>query len=243
MAVATDEVRSRSNFRVVGVTTLLDRPMARAKGGRESMRRPSDRRKKVSAMPIRVCLGACLGLACLLVALPALGDGAALRQWRVAGDRPVDYQVEIDEAAGPDGSPCAVLRHRVDDPQGFVALLKRVDAEPFRGRRLRIAATVRAERVEGWAALMIRLDDGASGETVAFDNMIDRPIRGTRGWASASVVVDVPADDVRATIGVLLSGRGTVWVDDFRLEEVGPDVPSTDLFLKPSTPGAGTGAE
>lgn len=62
---------------------------------------------------------------------------------------------------------------------------------------------------------------------IAFDNMADRPLRGSLDWTLCEVVLNVDGAATRVSLGVLLSGRGRVWMSDVKLEAVGPDVPVT----------------
>ena len=101
-------------------------------------------------------------------------------------------------------------------------------ADRHRGERLRMSAYVKTKDVEAWAGLWMRVD-GPGGGILSFDNMQDRPVRGTIGWEQYEVVLDVPETSVHIAFGVLLAGKGKVWVDDFEFEVVGPDTPVTDL--------------
>ncbi len=56
---------------------------------------------------------------------------------------------------------------------------------------------------------------------LSFDNMQDRPIKGTTDWTERSVVLDVPQGSSSINFGILLSGGGQVWVDDFAFAAVG----------------------
>jgi len=69
--------------------------------------------------------------------------------------------------------------------------------------------------------------DGADGELLGFDNMERRPVRGTSEWVRREVVLTVPHNAHAIAIGALLVGTGQIWVDDFSLEMVGSDVPTT----------------
>ena len=51
--------------------------------------------------------------------------------------------------------------------------------------------------------------------------MHDRPIKGTTDWTERSVVLDVPQGSSSINFGILLSGGGQVWVDDFAFTAVG----------------------
>jgi hypothetical protein len=57
--------------------------------------------------------------------------------------------------------------------------------------------------------------------------MQNRPIKGTTGWKRYEIVLDVPQSSQSIAFGVLLSGAGTVWVDDLNFEIVAKDVPET----------------
>jgi hypothetical protein len=63
---------------------------------------------------------------------------------------------------------------------------------------------------------------------ISFDNMCDRKIVGTNDWKKYEIVLDVPADGTKLGYGVILSGVGQVWVDDFTFEIVDQEVDVTD---------------
>jgi hypothetical protein len=54
-------------------------------------------------------------------------------------------------------------------------------ADLYRSKRHQLSAYIRAEGIEDWAGLWMRVD-GPDGETSAFDNMERRPIKGTIDW-------------------------------------------------------------
>jgi hypothetical protein len=160
---------------------------------------------------------------------PAAVELRSLSGWYVSGTAPSEYQVHLDETAGRHHSACAVLETRVPKVTGFVTLAQQAPIAAFRGRRLRLTAWLRAQAVEGWTGFWMRIDS-AAGKVVAFDNMQDRPVRGSTDWTSRSVVLDVPREGSVLSFGIILKGPGRVWADDFAFSEVGPEVPSTDFF-------------
>jgi hypothetical protein len=99
----------------------------------------------------------------------------------------------------------------------------------YRSKRLRLSAFIKTENVEGAAQLYMEID----GETkmVGFDNMDDRPIKGTTDWKNYEIVLDLPTDTVNVNFGFFLVGKGQAWADDFRFEVVGQDVPTTQPIL------------
>jgi len=68
---------------------------------------------------------------------------------------------------------------------------------------------------------------------LAFDNIGDRRIEGTTQWTKYSVVLDVPEDAAAIAFGLLMAGKGQVWVDDLAFDVAGPDVATTGLEIEP----------
>jgi len=65
--------------------------------------------------------------------------------------------------------------------------------------------------------------DGPETSPVAFDNMAKRTIRDNNDWSRYEIVLDLPAEAVQIAYGVILGGRGRLWVDDLMLEIVSAD--------------------
>lgn len=64
------------------------------------------------------------------------------------------------------------------DEDEYATVMQQFSADRFLGKRVRFAAFVKAQDVDGWAGLWMRLD-GRFGVTLKLDNMQNRPIRGT----------------------------------------------------------------
>lgn len=60
----------------------------------------------------------------------------------------------------------------------YATVMQQFSADRFLGNQVRFAAFVKAQDVDGWAGLWMRLD-GRFGVTLKLDNMQNRPIRGT----------------------------------------------------------------
>ncbi|MFH0953889.1 MAG: protein kinase [Verrucomicrobiota bacterium] len=88
------------------------------------------------------------------------------------------------------------------------------------GRRIRYSGHMKLENVAGYAGLWFRADAGQQNG-VAFNNMSQEGIQGTRGWAPFSFELDIPADATHGNFGGLLSGTGTLWVDNLKIEVLG----------------------
>jgi hypothetical protein len=163
-------------------------------------------------------------LAAALAALAAGGELAGPSDWHVSGTAPSDYRVRLDPAGGRDGSACAVLAARQRQVSGFVTLMQQVPAAPYRGRRLRVSAWIKAAAVEGWTGLWVRAD-GPGPKVLSFDSMQRRPVRGSSDWTRHAVAAEVPETAETVLFGIILQGPGEVRVDDFSIDAETPEAP------------------
>jgi hypothetical protein len=165
-----------------------------------------------------------VGLVLLLTCAIAL-QAAAPAGWFVAGSKPASYEAGTDAQAAYNGHPSAYLKSKEPVTDGFGTLMQDFRSDNYAGKRVRFSAFVKADGVGDWAGLWMRVDKGK--DSVAFDNMQDRPIKGNTGWQRYEVVLDVPQDATGIFYGILLGGSGTVWMNSAKFEVVGADVPTT----------------
>ena len=144
--------------------------------------------------------------------------------WHLTGSQPQSYKT------GADANGTAFLASNTDAKvTGFGTLMQAVQASEYAGKRIRFRATVRSEDVAGWAGLWMRVDQGS--KMLAFDNMQTRPIRGTTGWATYEVVLNVPPDATSISFGVLLDSNGGIWLRGAEFGPVGSEVPTTQVTM------------
>lgn len=156
--------------------------------------------------------------------------------WHMSGNRAAEYTAGLlPPDRGYQGKRVIQLRFRaVEPPGGFGTVMQAIDAARYLGRRVRFSATIRGLEIGDWAGLWLRVDT-ANG-TKVLDNMQDRALRGTTGWAEAANVLDVAEDAVSVHFGLLLAGAGAVDLARPRFEVVGTGVPVTQIVRKPLAP-------
>jgi len=139
-----------------------------------------------------------------------------------------DYDHGVDREIVKEGDASAFIRSRTSTPENFGTIVQSFGAGKYVGKRVRMSAFVKAEKIEGWAGLWMRVDgEGKDNISLSFDNMQSRPIKGTRDWEEYQIVLDVPDQSKSITFGILLDGSGQAWLDDFKFAVVGKDVPVT----------------
>ncbi|TYP68099.1 helix-turn-helix domain-containing protein [Paenibacillus methanolicus] len=155
--------------------------------------------------------------------------------WTVTGNRVDEYEVALDKREAHLGSASARIQSVKRGAEGFATLMQMFGADRYAGKRVRLTAFVKAEGIQGWAGLWMRVDR-KNGDLLQFDNMQDRPIQGTLDWNQYAVVLDVSEASHAIAFGALLRGEGRLWVDNFRIDEVDERTPTTGQSAEEGVP-------
>ncbi len=176
--------------------------------------------------------GACWFFLALALAGVSTLKAEAPKGWFEAGNNRQGYESGAETPQGK-SRRIAFLRSKKKIVPGFGTLMQTISARHYRNKRVRLSAEIRSEGVLRWAGMWMRVDGKTEGKSLAFDNMQDRPIRGTRDWRRYEVVLDVGEEAEFVAFGFLLDGGGQIWIDQLKLEIVDDRVALTDR-LQPS---------
>jgi hypothetical protein len=153
--------------------------------------------------------------------------------WGKSGSDPGNYEIFVDTGTRRSGKASASIKAKPTfEKDRFTTLMQSVRADNFRGKRVRLAGYIKTENVGKYAGMWMRVD-GPDMKTLDFDNMTDRPVKGTTDWKRYEIVLDVGSDAQQIAFGVNLSESGQVWADDLKLEIVGQDAAKTSLKISP----------
>ncbi len=155
----------------------------------------------------------------------SLSDQSA---WRPLPRGAVDSSLDA-EAEAYEGRVSFRVARDAGAPESFVGVAQAIDAVPLRGKTVRFRAAARVAGRPGAASggLWFRVDREGGGRGF-FDNMSDRPIRSAE-WAIYEIEGPVAEDATRLTVGFLLNGVGTGWIDAASVEVVeGAPVAATE---------------
>lgn len=170
-------------------------------------------------------------------ALVLLSSGIASAlpaNWSLAGKDPTHF-VAIQDMNGWNGKPMLVLRPKSVSEMGWATVMSTFRADQYRGKRVRFSAMMKTDAVQGWAGMWMRID-GATTPGLAFDNMQNRPLKGTTSWKRYDVVLDVPIDADVISFGFLTNADGTAYFSAPTIDVVTPNVPTSALTTKPTLP-------
>jgi len=161
---------------------------------------------------------------------PAVTTEAPSGWWKNGTNNAVAYVAGVDRSNAHDGLPSAYVKSIEPVTQGFGGMMQMCTAENFLGKRLRFSAWMKTENTnDGGAHLWFRVDGKETNSMLQFDNMDSRPVKGTTDWQQYAIVLDVPANSAALAYGFFVQGNGQAWVSGVKIEEVGADVPSTNM--------------
>jgi hypothetical protein len=154
--------------------------------------------------------------------------------WLLRGSAPRNYDLKADRVMAFSGRASAVLvSHDKDISPGlYGSLMQTIQAAPYAGQRVEFSAWLKARGTRpNSVALWIRV---ANAESILLDlqNTLARAPKIAADWTRYSIVIDVPWAAGEMGYGVFLSGKGSVWMDDAKIEAVDKAIA---LTAEPST--------
>jgi hypothetical protein len=153
------------------------------------------------------------------------------RGWTATETVPHEFRVGTDHRVVHSGKASLFVRSLVAAPAGMATVSQRFAATAYQGRRVRVSAFLRSERVAREAELWL-VADGSAGDVGEW-----AVVRGTTPWRRYELVMDVPAKADWAGFWLTMRGTGTLWADDFRFEQVSSAVPLSKTGRQPENLG------
>lgn len=101
------------------------------------------------------------------------------------------------------------------DNGNFGSIAYKIPAN-YIGKIITLEGYMKIENViDGFAGLLLRID--GNGGSLAFDNMQNQNIAGTKDWQKYSITLNYPEEAENIYIAGILTGKGEAWFDDFVL--------------------------
>jgi hypothetical protein len=133
---------------------------------------------------------------------------------------PVEVTIDIQTRHG--GHASARVSFDAGQKTQGAGLRQDIQADDYRGKRVRWSAWIKTEGIEGSAFMTIAAIGGkirTEARTFA---------AATQDWKRYDTVIDVPQDAIHIALAYFLDGkRGRTWVDDMSFEVVDAAVPFT----------------
>ena len=131
------------------------------------------------------------------------------KSWDIFGNG--DHAVTLVSNKSQSGKN-AILISSEDAKDSFKAIGFTIPST-FGGKKIKLTGYVKAENITGSGGLWMRIDP-----QLGFDNMLNRPIKGTTDWTKYEVELDLKAGQAQQiVVGGLLSGAGKMWIDNLEV--------------------------
>lgn len=191
---------------------------------------------KKNKMYLGLALIAIIGLSAFSVINPNPDKTEAIKSWFLAGSNPKSYEISTIADTERQGKVGCIKS--VDKKiKGFGTLMQMVEPGIYKGKRVKLSASIKTTDVSDWCGMWFRVD-GDNGNSLSFDNMQDRPIKNTTPWTKYEIVLDVPNNAIALAYGVLISSTGTAYIDNITFEIVGESQAVTGTPVSKQLPSA-----
>ena len=148
--------------------------------------------------------------------------------WILSGGAHEEYAVRRDASAD---RPSWLLEPVSDTFGRYGTWMRHIEAADYRGKRVRITATVKTRgatnRVDFWARAQAK-DSPGDGAGLGGDW---EKLPADTDWSQNTIVFDVPDQTEWLEYGVGVAGPGVLWLDGAKIEVVGSDVPVSRGFV------------
>ena len=149
-------------------------------------------------------------------------EGWSANKYRLAN---FDFTVETSSEQPQGGEKCVKISRKPGKHYGEMhgSLSQRLDASPYRRKRIKLRAAVRTE-VKGpgnhaYLWLSVSKQEFGPPSPIFRDSMKDRPITASE-WRFFEISAEVPDEAQWIDFGMALSGEGSAWFDSFSLQIV-----------------------
>lgn len=145
--------------------------------------------------------------------------------WELSAPSDDRFEASRDPNVTFDGKPTARLQTSVATAD-LASLVHSIDAEKYRGKRIRFATNAKIKGVQGGTGSWVRINDRWTPFR-AYADTHDVQLTGDSDWTPLAIVVDVPQDALRVYLGLSQDGPGTSWFGPVSVETVDDTVPLT----------------
>ncbi|MFO7583444.1 MAG: S41 family peptidase [Anaerolineales bacterium] len=141
--------------------------------------------------------------------------------WRFGGRDMPAYIIEADSKTVFNGAQSITIHSASPPPDAWAAVWQRIAVGSYQGQQVRLTAQMKTDSVNGEASLMLEYNGRnlfKSPRKIATSPVLT----GTNDWTTVEVILDLAEGTETIRFLFSLSGAGQIWVDDVRLEAVGP---------------------
>jgi hypothetical protein len=156
--------------------------------------------------------------------------------WKKGGNMAGSYIMELKPNEGLNKSNAIVLQSTGKDIWGSGAILQKISAYNYLGKRIKLSAYIKTENVKNYTSLILKQENDKRTEEKNEDNYSEKTIQltGTFEYKKIETYLNVYNQEDNIVFGAILNGEGKIWLDDFNIEIEGnaPEL-KTELSKEP----------
>ena len=104
-----------------------------------------------------------------------------------------DYLISLDSTVVQSGKYSGIIEYHGDNPE-YKAVSYSIP-EIYQGKKIKLTGYLKTENVTGSAGLWMKIDP-----SVAFDNMQNRPVKGTTDWTKYEITLDLQSSKAKTIV-------------------------------------------
>jgi C-terminal peptidase prc len=147
-----------------------------------------------------------------------MSENGELPGWQIGGSHPWLYAVGADDDTAYAGRQSGAIHADDAPPYAWVNLWQQVAAEPYHGQQIQFSAFVKLSDVRGEATLSLKME----GQRSTVEHVYTPPLSGASDWQPIELTLDLDEGTETIFFEVRLTGPGQLWIDEARLEGIGP---------------------
>ncbi len=156
----------------------------------------------------------------LLILLFIITSFDTPKGWHKDGTDPDAYSAGMEPGSGVSGSKAGTIQSVRGRITGYCSLVQSFKPGRYRNKKIRLSGYMKSWDVEKYAGFFLRIDGQPTEGALAFDNMEDRPIKGTTDWTKYEITLYVSDNAQEIVIGAILNGHGKIWFDNIHIDVI-----------------------
>lgn len=149
--------------------------------------------------------------------------------WQTSPNNDPDVEIGTDTLIKHSGKASAFIYRSPSGNGGTGGLTQVIEAIPYLGKRIRLSVYAKSKDVQR-AFFYMRVDGKETSPN--FANTMKNSIEETTEWGIYQITLDVPDESVNIVFGSVMINRGTLWIDDYKLEIVDKTMPSDNILTE-----------
>ena len=138
-----------------------------------------------------------------------------LTEWMLGGKTPSNYFF-YNIPSSEEGNPIIHYLHSIQSIEGYGVVFCFLNKNLYLGERIKLSGMIRTKSIQEYADLWIRGEK--PNDLWEMKSLECDSIKEKDSWKEYSIIVDIPIDVKRLSVGLTLKGEGHIWFHSMKVE-------------------------